>query len=111
MQQEMKYVYVSSIAKIIAGECPFKIWHEIRIPKKESDNLRRWKEDHDTFLDNWSKKLKEEGWIIVRERSIEYEGFRGHIDIIGKKTVTLKFGKLKLARNIPFITFKQYFII
>lgn len=102
MQKEIKSISISNIAKVIGGECPFKIWHDIRTSKEESDSLRRWKEDHGALLDHWSEKLREEGWIIVRERSIEYEGFWGRIDIIGWKSDQIKLWEIKTGKEYPF---------
>jgi len=86
---------------MIGGECPFKIWYDMRTPKEESDSLKRWKEDHGELLDHWSKKLREEGWIILRERSIEYEGFWGRIDIIGRKNGHIKIWEIKTGKEYP----------
>jgi CRISPR/Cas system-associated exonuclease Cas4 (RecB family) len=102
MGKNAKSVYISRIAKIIAGECPFKIWNDMRTPKKDdSDDLRRWREDHDALVDHWSKKLREDGWIIVRERGIDCEGCWGRMDIIGMKDDHIKIWEIKTGKEYP----------
>jgi len=99
-------VSVGNIAKIMVGECPYRIWKDMRAPKEEeSPQLKRWIERHEELVNFFVDEFKKENpdWFVVTDHSIELDGITGRIDILGRgKGNKFTIWEVKTGREYPY---------
>ena len=98
-------VSVTNVAKVMAGNCPYKVWKEMREPKKESPRLKAWKRQHEELVDFFIQEFKEKhpDWILVTEHSIEKDGISGSIDVLARgKNNQFQIWEIKTGKEYPY---------
>jgi CRISPR/Cas system-associated exonuclease Cas4 (RecB family) len=101
-------VSVGRIAKILAGECPHRIWREIREPSRDEEDderLQRWREQHDKlvalFVDEF--EANNPGWVVVTEHDVEVDDVAGRIDVLARgRGNQLRIFEVKTGKEYPY---------
>jgi CRISPR/Cas system-associated exonuclease Cas4 (RecB family) len=102
--EEERTVGVTSIAKVMGGECPYREWMNLRKERaaEETPSLKRWKEEHDKLLDYFVKQIEEKGWVAVTEYDVECDGIRGKMDILARRENDFRVVEVKSGKQYPY---------
>ena len=98
-------VSVTSVAKVLAGNCPYMVWKEMREPKKESPRLKAWKKQHEELVDFFVREFKEAHpeWVVATEHSIEQDGIVGAIDVLARgSNNSFEIWEIKTGKEYPY---------
>lgn len=84
---------------------PYKVWKEMREPKKESTRLKTWKRQHEELVDFFVEDFKKKNpdWVLVTEHAIEKQGISGRIDVLaGGENNQFMIWEIKTGKMYPY---------